>query len=176
MPVSKNNRKAKKVKKQKGYRPVRTLPGYKLVKETCNKINDILFETAKLAKLSQLLESKFTPEHKLATEGYLRTIIEQLAPGKYVDDQGVEVPYEAFAVRINNLEAEADKIAARAHADDLEFVAIVNQAEHHLSTLITGSGEAIAQLAMILDSYAPREGGVSEDLVKQKEETDVQPA
>lgn len=176
MPVSKNTRKVKKVKKQKGYRPVRALPGYKLVKETCNKINEILLETAKLANLSQLLEDQFTPEHAKETEQHLRTIIGALSPGKMTDEQGVEVEYEAFAVRVNRLEKSADKIAERAHADDMEFIPLLNQVESHLSALMTQIGEPIAMLAIILDTYAPREGGVSEVLEKQKEETDVQPA
>ncbi|AGX01963.1 hypothetical protein CF95_gp241 [Erwinia phage PhiEaH1] len=176
MPVSKNNRKTKKVKKQKGYRPVRTLPGYKLVKETCQKIDDILFETAKLAKIVGVMEDQFSPEHKIESQAHLRAIIEVLAPGKAIDAQGVEVEYAAFPLRVSALEKEADKVAARAHADDLEFVPILNMAENYLSTLITGTGEAISQLAILVDTYAPREDGVSEVLEKQKEETDVQPA
>lgn len=176
MPVSKNNRKTKKVKKQKGYRPVRALPGYKLVKDTCAQINDILLETAKLANLAGLLDPKFSAEDKKKTEEYLRKIIEVLAPGKEVGADGVEVEYEAFGIRVNRLEKDADKIATRAHADDLEFVPILNQLENHLALLMTSVGESIAQLAIVLDTYAPREGGVSEVLEQKKEVTDVEPA
>lgn len=175
MPVSKNNRKTKKVKKQKGYRPVRALPGYKLVKDTCGKINEILVEVAKLANLTSLLEDKFSPEHKKETEEHLRRVIQVLAPGKATGADGVEFEYEAFGIRVNRLEKEADKIAGRAHADDLEFVSILNQAENYLTQLMTEVGEPIAALAIIIDTYAPQVGGVSETL-ENKEVTDVQPA
>jgi hypothetical protein len=174
MPVSKPNRKAKKTKKVKGYRPVRALPGYQLVKETCQKISDILFEAVKLTKMSEMLAPSLSPLEQSNVRENLRKIIVALSPSQVTAEDGTITDIPAFAVRTANIEREADKIAERAHGDDLMFFDLVNQAEFQFSYLITNLGEPMSILADLCDRHA--EALVNLAITKEKEKSDVEHA